>query len=112
MIDHDRPSHDPPDALVWIDHEQAIIATHDAAGSPVVERLGRGAGEAESAFEARTIDELLDRGRITVSGPAFARTAFERALVAVTHRPDRIIDVEPEMDQADVADVPFRRLPR
>jgi hypothetical protein len=112
MIDHDAPPHEPPDALVWIDHEQAIIATRDAAGSPIVERLRRGVSEPESAFEARTIDELLDRGTITVSGPAFARTGLERALVAVTHRPDRIIDVEPDLAPADAADLPVRRIPR
>jgi hypothetical protein len=46
---------------------------------------------------------------VTVAGPAFARTSFERALVAVTHRPDRIVDVEPWMDAPDVADLPARR---
>ncbi len=97
------------DALVWIDHQQAIIATQDRDGAPLVERLGRGALEPESAFAARVVDELVDAGTVTVAGPAYARTPLERALVAVTHRPDRIVDVEPWMDAADVADVPARR---
>ena len=100
---------EPPDAMIWIDHEQAIIAMRQRDGAPFVERLGRGAFEPESAFEARAVDELVDSGTVTVAGPAFARTSFERALVAVTHRPDRIIDVEPWMDAPDVADLPARR---
>jgi hypothetical protein len=104
----DAPRH-PADAMIWIDHQQAIIATRHGDGSPIVERLGRGPFEPEASFEARAVDELVDAGTVTVSGPAFARTSFERALVAVTHRPDRIVDVEPWIDASDVADFPARR---
>lgn len=104
----DAPRH-PVDAMIWIDHQQAIIATRHGDGSPFVERLGRGPFEPEASFEARAVDELVDAGTVTVSGPAFARTSFERALVAVTHRPDGIIDVEPWIDASDVADFPARR---
>jgi hypothetical protein len=98
-----------PEAVVWIDHEQAIITTREGDGSPLVERLGRGRFEPETAFEARAVDEVLDSAMVVVSGPAYARTSFERALVAITHRPDRIVDVEPWMDAPDVADFPARR---
>lgn len=101
-----------PDAMIWIDHEQAIITMRHGDGTPLVERLGRGRFEPESAFEARAVDELVDAGTVTIAGPAYARTSFERALVAVTHRPDRIVDVEPWMDAPDVADFPVRRRPR
>ena len=102
-----------PDAMIWIDHEQAIITIRRADDAPpVVERLGRGRFEPESAFEARAVDEVVDAHSVTITGPAFARTSFERALVAVTHRPDRIIDVEPWMDAPDVADLPTRRRSR
>jgi hypothetical protein len=100
------------DAMIWIDHEQAIIATRQRDGAPFVERLGRGPLEPETAFEARAVDELLEASTVTVSGPAYARTSFERALVAVTHRPDGIVDVEPWIDSPDVADLPFRRRAR
>lgn len=96
-------------ATVWIDHEQAIIATQDAEGEPIVERLGRGAGEAEVAFDARAVDEVVDREPVTVAGPAFARTSFERVYTTMTHRPDRLVDVEPGFDATDVADTPARR---
>lgn len=104
-----EPASEPMDAMIWIDHQQAIIATRHPDGTPLVERLGRGAFEPEAAFEARAVDELVDFGVVTIAGPAFARTSFERALVAVTHRPDRIVDVEPWMDAPDVADFPARR---
>jgi hypothetical protein len=100
----------PLEATVWIDHEQAIIATHDLDGSPVVERLGRGSSEPEAEFEARAVEEILDRDVVNVAGPAYARTSFERAYVAVTHHPERIIDVEPGVDAHDVADYPVRRI--
>ncbi len=109
MIERADAPGDAADAMIWIDHQQAIIAARHGDGSPFVERLGRGPFEPEAAFEARAVDELIDYGMVTVSGPAFARTSFERALIAVTHRPDRIIDVEPWIDASDVADFPARR---
>ena len=55
------------------------------------------------------MDEVLDRDQVNVAGPAYARTSFERAYVAVTHHPERIVDVEPGIDAHDVADHPARR---
>ncbi len=83
------------EAVVWIDHDQAMILEQGPGGRKVVELLDRGPTESEASFEARTIDEIVDRDRIVVSGPAFARTDFERAYVKVTHRPDRLVDIEP-----------------
>ncbi len=105
-----RTTAEPGEATIWIDRDQAIIATHEADGSPKVERLGRGGSESETAFEVRAVDEVIDQDRVTVAGPVATRTSFERAYVAVTHRPDRITDVEPGIDAADVADHPARRL--
>ena len=58
--------------------------------------LDRAPGESEADFEARTVGEVVDEEQVVVSGPAYARTDFERAYVAVTHRPDRLVDVEPD----------------
>lgn len=109
MTERAAASRPMPDAMIWIDHEQAIIALHRGELPPLVQRLGRGRFELEAAFEARAVDEVIDARTVTVAGPAFARTAFERALVAVTHRPEAIVDVEPWMDAPDVADFPARR---
>jgi hypothetical protein len=92
------PTADKPprhEAAVWIDHDQAVIVEHAPDGQETVERLDRTPQESEAAFEVRTVDQVLDQDVVVVSGPAYARTGFERAYVAVTHRPDRIVDVEP-----------------
>lgn len=82
--------------VVWIDHDQAFIVGHGPDGRETVELVDRVQGESEADFEARTVGEVVDDEQVVVSGPAYARTDFERAYVAVTHRPDRLIDVEPE----------------
>ncbi len=82
--------------VVWIDHDQAFIVGQDPDGRESVELVDRAPGESETEFEARTVGEVVDDEQVVVSGPAYARTDFERAYVAVTHRPDRLIDIEPE----------------
>ena len=57
--------------------------------------LERDVDESRDRFEARTVDQVVDEDRVIVSGPAFARTSFERLYVAATHRPDRLVDIEP-----------------
>lgn len=88
-----RPSHK---VVVWIDHDQAFIVGQGADGRETVELVDRAPGESEADFENRTVGEVVDDEQVVVSGPAYARTAFERAYVAVTHRPDRLVDVEPD----------------
>ena len=88
-----RPTHK---VVVWIDHEQAFIVGHDLNGREHVALVDRAPGETEADFEARTVGEVVDDDEVVVSGPAYARTGFERAYVAVTHRPDRLVDIEPE----------------
>jgi hypothetical protein len=83
------------EAIVWIDHQHAVIVTAGAEGTDEVELLERDVDETAHRFEGRAVDQVLDEPRIVVSGPAFARTSFERAYVAVTHRPDRLVDVAP-----------------
>lgn len=82
--------------VVWIDHEQAFIVGQGPDGRETVELVDRAPGESEAEFEARTVGEVVDDEQVVVSGPAYARTGFERAYVAVTHRPDRLVDVEPD----------------
>jgi hypothetical protein len=82
------------EAVVWIDHDRAVIVEQDASGRASVELLDRGPAETEAAFDARMVDEVVEEDHVVVSGPASARTDFERAYVAMTHRPDRLLDVE------------------
>ena len=96
-------------AMVWIDDRRAIITTTADDGRPEVEQLGRGPLEAEATFDVRTVDAVLDRDPVAVAGPAFARVAFERAFVAVTHRPERLLDIEPDTETHDAAHHAIRR---
>lgn len=91
-------------ATIWIDHEQAIITTNDADGDLTVEHLGRGSGEPEVAFDARAVDQVLGHDPVNVSGPAYARTSFERVYSSMTQHPDRLVDVEPDLDADDADD--------
>lgn len=83
------------EAVVWIDHDQALIVEQSADGWEAAELLERSPAETQAAFDARTVREVEDEDRVVVSGPTSARTDFERAYVATTHRPDRLVDVEP-----------------
>lgn len=95
-------------AAVWIDHDEAVIVETGPDDRQSVEVLVRGPGEAEATFEARAIDEVIDEQRVVVSGPPDTRLGFERAYVAVTHRPDRLADVEPGVDLDPRTAVPRR----
>lgn len=88
------------EALVWIDHDQAVIVEQGPSGRNSVELLNRWPTETEAVFDARTVDAVVDRDRVVVSGPGYARNVFERTYVALTHRPDRLVDVEPNSPAA------------
>jgi hypothetical protein len=81
------------EAAVWIDDGQALIVARGPDSEETIELIDRMPGESTVTFEARTVDEVLDEDRIFVRGPAAARLEFERSYTAVTHRPDRIVDV-------------------
>jgi hypothetical protein len=89
-----EPKSNVREAVVWISQDRAVIVEQGRYGQASVETLNRLPAESEGTFEARTIEEIGDHDRIVVAGPADARTAFERTFVAVTHRPDRLVDVE------------------
>jgi hypothetical protein len=82
------------EAVVWIDHDIALIVAGQRDGSERVAILDRTLLETVRAFEARTTDAVLDADRVLVSGPADVRTDFEQTYVAITHRPDRLFDLE------------------
>jgi hypothetical protein len=83
------------DTVIWIDHREAVIVGRDEVGKDSIEVVERQRHENEAGFDIRAVEQVADRDRVVVSGPAFARTQFERAYVAMTRRPDRLVDVEP-----------------
>ena len=91
-----RPSESRREALLWIDHDQAVIVEEGPGGRNCV-LLNRAPQETEATFDARTVDAIVDRDRVVVSGPAYAQFEFERAYVSITHRPDRLVDAKPNI---------------
>jgi hypothetical protein len=91
---HKRSQRDVPtrESAVWIDDDRAIVVHGGPDDLPIVDVLTRGPSEAESRFEIRTVDRVLDAPRVVVSGPSASRLEFERRYVALTHRPDRLAD--------------------
>ena len=82
--------------VVWIDDHQARITTQTTDGCAIVERLDRRPSETESRFDARVVETIAGLDPVAVSGPALPRIAFQRAFVALTHRPELLIDLDVE----------------
>lgn len=83
-------------AITWIDHGQAIVARTVPTGLIDVATVDRGEGIVEgTTFLARVAHEIGDRDRVVILGPDDMRTELEREYVAIDHRPERIVDVEP-----------------
>jgi hypothetical protein len=85
-----------PDAITWVDRRQAIVARRTSLGIEVEEfhfppdESGRLLGLAAVAHALGGSD------RVVVMGPESVRTRLEREYVAVSHRPDLLVDVERE----------------
>jgi hypothetical protein len=90
MADHSKG------ALVWIDDRQARVTTEATDGRAVVEWLDRDPAETASRFGARVVHSVRGLDPVAVSGPSIARIAFERVFVALTHRPELLVDLDLE----------------
>ncbi len=83
------------EAIVWIDHDQALVVASEPDGRATAKVLERQPAETEASFDERALGDVIGHERVVVSGPAGARTNLERAYVSITHRPDRLLDVAP-----------------
>jgi hypothetical protein len=80
-----------PDAVVWVDEQHAIVARADDGGIATTEV--RRFGQPETRFLANVVHEIIGREHVMIVGPQPIRIALERAFVAISHRPDRLIAV-------------------
>ena len=72
---------------------EAVIARTRPDGRDEVVRVRRRTRRAGAPpFFVRVIRELGERAPVVVMGTSDERTAFERELVAISHRPDRILE--------------------
>lgn len=80
-------------AVVLLAATEAVIARTRPDGHDEIRRVRRRTRRADAPpFHVRVLHELGDRAPVLIMGPASERTAFERELVMVSHRPDRILE--------------------
>jgi hypothetical protein len=96
-----------PTAVVWVSGRHAVVAVADSdhiggITSSTVEREI----ESEADFVTRIVSAVGDSERVMVLGPAGRRLAVQRAYVALSHRPDRLVEVEKAgpIDPAEIAE--------
>jgi hypothetical protein len=84
-------------ATVWIDLRHALVGRTTADGTVELVELARPSrlDEPLEQWIAVVADAIGDRQRVLILGAGPLRLALEREYVAIFHRPDRIIDVEP-----------------
>ncbi len=90
-------------AVVLFGVTEAVIARTRPDGRDEIVRIRRRTRAAGAPrFFVRVIHELGERAPIVVLGQLDERTAFERELVAISHRPDRILE-DPSIHDAHPA---------
>ena len=81
-------------AVVWVDATRAIVASVEGDGQTSTCDINRGSLH-ESGYLEQVVRAVGDRRRVMILGPDAERLALEREYVAVYHRPERLVDVEP-----------------
>jgi hypothetical protein len=94
-----------PSAVVWINGRKAVVAAMGAEGNISTCEIDRGSLR-EPDYLAQVVRVIGDRERVVIMGPGSMRLALEREYVAIYHRPERLVDVEPsgEVDTAGLVD--------
>lgn len=80
-------------AVVLLAATEAVIARTRPDGRDEIVRVRRRTRKTGAPpFFVRILHEVGDRAPVVILGTAAERTAFEREFVAVSHRPDRLLD--------------------
>jgi hypothetical protein len=80
-------------AVVLLAATEAVIARTRPDGRDEIARVKRRGRRAEApSFHVRVLHELGDRAPVLIMGSPAERTAFEREFVAISHRPDRLLE--------------------
>jgi hypothetical protein len=83
---------EPPTAVVWISGRHAVVAIGDICAGRITSWTTERMIESEADFLARVVRAVGDSGRVMVLGPANLRLAVQRAYVAISHHPDRLVE--------------------
>ena len=89
-----RPRAGAPATVVWINGRQATVARCSSARHVTTRTIERGI-ESQLVYLGRVTHAIGECERVVILGPGTDRLALEREYVAVNHRPDRLVDVEP-----------------
>jgi hypothetical protein len=89
-----RAAASPTESIVWVDREGGMIVD-PAIEEPTVVVIDRARDETDVALAARLAQQVEERDHVYVAGPEPERIGFEREFVALTHHPERLVDVEP-----------------
>ncbi|HEY2916423.1 MAG TPA: hypothetical protein VGI98_04325 [Candidatus Limnocylindrales bacterium] len=80
------------EAIVVLEADRAVVTT--IGGSTVgAAAVVRSAG-ASTPDLGRVVHEIGDADRVSIVGPRLRRLDLERAYVAISHRPDRLRDLD------------------
>ncbi len=79
-------------AVTWVDGRHALIAHTTTTGADVVEVQPPNGDCLCPEYLSRVVDEIGDRERVLVLGPEAFRVMLEREYVAISGRPDRILE--------------------
>lgn len=89
-----RPRHETA-AITWIGRDHAIVARRWATDEIDVAEIDREMADDGERFLARIAHEIGDPDHVLVMGTESRRLELEREYVTLSHRPDRLMDVEP-----------------
>jgi len=91
----ERSAHVDSAAVVWVNRREAIVARL-VDGREAVSWIVRRWTEPQASYLHRIVHEVGDRERVLMLGSEMALLELERAYVSMSHRPDRLVDVEPD----------------
>ncbi len=84
-------------AVVWLGRDRAVVLRAEGGGCPEEAEVGLpGAPGAMPLALAEVAHRIGDVDRLLVMGREDMRTALEREVVAIGHRPETILDAGPE----------------
>lgn len=86
-----------PDVITWIDRHRAIVARRTPRGAIEVNEFDLPSDEPAQQIALASVAHALAEGdRVAVMGAEPVRTRLEREYVAISHRPDRLVDMPRE----------------
>ena len=91
----------PTGAITWVGTDHALVARRSADDEIDIAAIERETAGDRERYLARIAKQIGARDRVLIMGPDALRTELEREYVAIYHRPDRLVDVEPATEPSE-----------